>query len=193
AAADANPVAPQLVKDSAVVQTDPLVAAEVEPKSSADTDSNSGDGQSPRNPNAAAQVRPAATASPADPTQHPAEFAANLADNIEQIDSDKNAVAASPAARSAAPAAADKPAPAPPPQQAFAQQNHERIVSSVRTQLLPNGGSMQIRLQPGNLGSMQISVRMVDGVMSASFQTSNAEATRLLSHSLSQLKTTLET
>lgn len=75
----------------------------------------------------------------------------------------------------------------------FAQTNHEKIVSSVRTQLLPNGGSMHIRLDPPELGSLAIHIRMIDGVMQASFETSSDQATRLLSHTLSQLKTALET
>ena len=52
---------------------------------------------------------------------------------------------------------------------------------------------MQIRLDPPELGALQVTVRMDRGVMSASFETSNDEATRLLTHSLSQLKTVLET
>jgi flagellar hook-length control protein FliK len=51
---------------------------------------------------------------------------------------------------------------------------------------------MQIRLDPPELGALQITVRMLDGVMSASFQTSNDHATQLLSHSLNQLKHGLE-
>ncbi len=51
---------------------------------------------------------------------------------------------------------------------------------------------MQIRLDPPELGALSLTVRMHEGVMTASFQTSNEEATRLLSHSLSDLKTSLE-
>lgn len=80
-----------------------------------------------------------------------------------------------------------------PPELAFARANHEKIVTSVQGQALTNGGSMQIRLDPPHLGPLQVSVHMRDGVMTASFETQNDEATRLLSHSLSQLKTTLET
>lgn len=86
---------------------------------------------------------------------------------------------------------AAEPAPLPPEHQ-FAADNHPNIVSSVRSTLLPNGGTMQIRLDPPDLGQLQISVSLRDGVMSASFETNNAEATRLLSHSLSQLKGVLE-
>ena len=51
---------------------------------------------------------------------------------------------------------------------------------------------MQIRLDPPELGALQVTVEMRNGVMSATFQTSNDDATRLLSHSMGQLKTALE-
>lgn len=89
-------------------------------------------------------------------------------------------------------AAPQAPAPTPAPEQQFAIDNHARIVTAVRTSLLPNGGTMQIRLDPPELGALQISINLRDGVMSASFETSNDQATRLLSHSLNQLKTVLE-
>ena len=62
----------------------------------------------------------------------------------------------------------------------------------MRTTLLPGGGTMHLRLDPPELGALQVSVTMRDGVMTATFQTSNDEATRLLSHSMSDLKATLE-
>jgi flagellar hook-length control protein FliK len=74
----------------------------------------------------------------------------------------------------------------------FADNNHERIVSSVKGQLLPSGGTMRIRLDPPEMGALQVTVRMVDGVMNASFETNNDQATKLLSHSLGQLKQSLE-
>ena len=40
--------------------------------------------------------------------------------------------------------------------------------------------------------ALNVIVRIHDGVMTADFETSNDQATRLLSHSLSQLKTSLE-
>jgi flagellar hook-length control protein FliK len=88
--------------------------------------------------------------------------------------------------------AAPSPQPAPPPEISFAEVNHERIVTGVRAQLLPQGGAMQIRLDPPELGALQVMVEMRDGAMQATFQTSNDEATRLLSHSLNQLKHVLE-
>jgi len=87
-------------------------------------------------------------------------------------------------------AAANTPAPA--PEVDFAQTNHTRIVSEVRGQLLPHGGTMQIRLDPPELGALKVMVEMRDGVMNATFQTSNENATQLLSHSLNQLKHVLE-
>jgi flagellar hook-length control protein FliK len=79
-----------------------------------------------------------------------------------------------------------------PPEARFAEANHANVVSSMRSQLLPNGGTMRIRLDPPQLGGMQVVVHMRDGVMSASFETSTDEATKLLSHSLAQLKGVLE-
>jgi flagellar hook-length control protein FliK len=74
----------------------------------------------------------------------------------------------------------------------FAEVNHPEIVNNIRGQLLPNGGSMQLRLDPPDLGRLDVTVTVKDGVMSAAFATANDQATRLLSHSLGQLKTALE-
>lgn len=74
----------------------------------------------------------------------------------------------------------------------FAQANHANIVSDVKTALLPRGGTMQIRLDPPELGALQVNVEVRNGAVNATFQTSNDDATRLLSHSLGQLKTALE-
>jgi flagellar hook-length control protein FliK len=82
--------------------------------------------------------------------------------------------------------------PPPPPQAQFAEVNHPKIVTAMRGELLPHGGTMSIRLDPPELGALQVLVHMTDGVMTASFQTSNDDATKLLSHSLSQLKAVLE-
>jgi flagellar hook-length control protein FliK len=91
-----------------------------------------------------------------------------------------------------APAAKATALPALPPEAGFAEANHGRIVTGIRTELLPNGGTMQIRLDPPELGALQVRIEMRDGIVSASFQTSSDDATRLLSHSLHQLKQTLE-
>jgi flagellar hook-length control protein FliK len=74
----------------------------------------------------------------------------------------------------------------------FAEDNHSNIAASVHGQLMPDGGTMQIRLDPANLGTVQVTVRVKDGSVSASFETDNDDATRLLSHSLGQLKSALE-
>lgn len=99
-----------------------------------------------------------------------------------------------PAAQAPAPVHAPPQPPAPPvpPEVRFAEANHPQIVSGIRGQLLPDGGTMHIRLDPPELGALQVSIHMQDGVMSASFQTSNDEATKVLSHSLAQLKHVLE-
>lgn len=78
------------------------------------------------------------------------------------------------------------------PEDQFADANHDKIVTAVRGELLPHGGSMQIRLDPPELGALKIMVEMRDGMMNATFQTSNEQATQLLSHSLNQLKHVLE-
>ncbi len=85
-----------------------------------------------------------------------------------------------------------KPAVAPTPQAQFVEDNSSKIVSSIQGQLMPHGGTMQIRLDPPELGPLSVTVNMKDGVMTATFQASNDEATKLLSHSLSQLKSGLE-
>ncbi len=74
----------------------------------------------------------------------------------------------------------------------FVAENHPTIVQSVKTQLLPSGGAMKMRLDPPEMGPLQVSVHVKDGVITASFQTSTDQATKMLSHSLGQLKTALE-
>jgi flagellar hook-length control protein FliK len=80
----------------------------------------------------------------------------------------------------------------PAPEARFADDNHEKIVSGVRGELLPNGGTMKLRLDPPELGTLQVSLHMRDGVVSAAFQTANGDAARLLSHTLGDLRSTLE-
>jgi flagellar hook-length control protein FliK len=83
-------------------------------------------------------------------------------------------------------------APTAPPEAQFAQANHSTIISGIHGQLLPAGGTMQVRLDPPELGALSVIVRVHEGVMSASFETSNDQATRMLSHTLTQLKSSLE-
>jgi flagellar hook-length control protein FliK len=78
------------------------------------------------------------------------------------------------------------------PQAQFAEDNHPKIISSIQGKLLPNGGTLQMRLDPPGLGDLQVTVHLKDGVMTASFATSSDEATKLLSHSLGTLKSGLE-
>jgi flagellar hook-length control protein FliK len=70
--------------------------------------------------------------------------------------------------------------------------NHARIISGIQEKLLPGGGSMHIRLDPPELGAVNIKVEMRNGVMTASFEAANSDTARLLSHSLGDLKTSLE-
>ena len=95
-------------------------------------------------------------------------------------------------AHSAGDVRAAAPQPPLPPEVEFGDANHDRMVTSVNSQLMPNGGTMHMRLDPPELGVLQITVKMVNGVMTASFETSSSEATKLLSHSLGQLKASLE-
>jgi flagellar hook-length control protein FliK len=83
-------------------------------------------------------------------------------------------------------------APALPPEARFVAANHENIVTSMRAEVLPNGGTMRLRLDPPQLGTMNVTVQIQDGLITAAFETTSDEATRLLGHSLNQLKTVLE-
>ncbi len=74
----------------------------------------------------------------------------------------------------------------------FGESNYPQIVSAVHGQLLPDGGSMQLRLDPPELGAVHVNVQMRDGAMTATIEASNDQAARLLSHSLGELKTSLE-
>ncbi|MBC7784117.1 MAG: flagellar hook-length control protein FliK [Burkholderiales bacterium] len=79
------------------------------------------------------------------------------------------------------------------PERHFAEKNVDQIVTVVKGELSPTGGSMKIRLDPPHLGELNVDVSVDrDGMMSATFQTTNSEATRLLSHSLQDLRGALE-
>ncbi len=80
-----------------------------------------------------------------------------------------------------------------PPERNFAEKNVDNIVTNITGGIASHGGSMKIRLDPPNLGELQVDITVDrDGALSASFQTSNDEATRLLSHNLQNLKNSLE-
>lgn len=78
------------------------------------------------------------------------------------------------------------------PEARFAEVNHPTVVTAVKAQLLPNGGTLQLRLDPPDLGPLRLEVKMQDGEMSASFVTASDQATSLLTHSLGDLKHALE-
>ena len=150
----------------------------------------------------AAQAVPIKAAPAHQHDQHPTEETGNSASRpaeqstpqpvpaTPQLSAEQtSAVAQAEAIQPAAPAPAAPTAPA----AQFASDNYPQIVSGVHGQLLPNGGTMQLRLTPPELGEMQLSVQMRNGVMSASFQTTTDQATRLLSHGMSDLKHSLET
>ena len=132
---------------------------------------------------------PSDAAAPADEAPVPS-ISGHLDVIPPQLPTDPSAHAAATPQHAAPPS--PPPQPAAPPEVRFADTNHPSIVTGVRTNLLPHGGSMQIRLDPPELGALQVTVELRDGAMNATFQTSNDDATRLLSHSLGQLKTALE-
>jgi flagellar hook-length control protein FliK len=78
------------------------------------------------------------------------------------------------------------------PEVRFAEENHPKVVTAVKAQMVPGGGAIQLRLDPPDLGPLRLEVRMEDGAMSASFVTANEQATSLLTHTLGQLKHALE-
>lgn len=84
-------------------------------------------------------------------------------------------------------------APALAPEVRFAEDNHANIIREMRGQLMPDGGTMRLRLDPPELGPLAVTVRLRNGVMEASFEASTEEAAKLLSHSLGTLKSSLET
>ena len=78
------------------------------------------------------------------------------------------------------------------PEARFAEMNHPTIVSDIQGKLLPDGGSMDIQLSPPDLGPMHVRVEVRDGAITASFQAADEQTAKLLSHTLSDLKTALE-
>lgn len=79
------------------------------------------------------------------------------------------------------------------PEVRFAEANTANIVQGVRQQLLPNGGTMTLRLDPPEVGALQVSVMMKDGLASVSFVTDNPEAARMMTNTLTQLRDALST
>ena len=99
-----------------------------------------------------------------------------------------HAAATDPQTNAAAPAKA----PALPPEAQFAELNHPKLIEAIHGHLLPQGGTMTLRLDPPELGAMNVRVEVRDGVINASFEASNDQTAKLLSHSLGDLKTALE-
>jgi len=78
------------------------------------------------------------------------------------------------------------------PEARFAEANHPNIISEIQGKLLPNGGSMDIHLTPQDLGSVHVRVEVRDGSITATFHAADNDTAKLLTHSLSDLKSSLE-
>lgn len=173
-------------------------------KESLNTPSNRSDAPSADQHKAQQTNSPPNTSSNAVPTDLPAAQptammtdpdhpAANKPEPVSRLDlvlsplGDSSAPRQSPATTNASIAAAPMP-----PEAQFAQDNHDKIVTSLRSQITGSNTTMHIRLDPPELGALQVTVRMRDGIMSAAFETSSDQATQLLSHTLGQLKQVLE-
>ena len=150
-----------------------------------------------------AKATPDAPEAPADDAEAIAKYFDDVIAELEGKPAKKESVAAPTDGQQVTPELATKSAVASPhvakpeqiqapPEARFAENNHADIVRSIQTELLPRGGTMQIRLDPPELGALNVILSMKDGVMTASFQASSEDATRMLSHSLSQLKTAME-
>ena len=129
-----------------------------------------------------AQVAAAAAPTPVTATPAPGVSTEVAAGMVQDVAAKSQPQAA------AAPAAL----PAVPAEVRFAEDNHANIVAGMRGQLMPEGGTMHIRLDPPQLGPLAVTVRLRGGVMEASFETASDEAAKLLSHSLGALKSSLE-
>jgi flagellar hook-length control protein FliK len=136
-------------------------------------------------PSAAVGAQPKPSTGVADPASG---FSAALA----QASAQATGGAHSSSAPAAATPSTNQQAPLP-AEQVFMADNHGKIVDTIGGQLVPGGGTMRLTLDPPQLGALRITVQMHEGVMNASFETSNDQATRMLGHSLTDLKAALET
>jgi flagellar hook-length control protein FliK len=84
------------------------------------------------------------------------------------------------------------PMPALPAEARFAEANHPPMVTGITTRLLPDGGTMTLRLDPPELGAMAVSVRVSGGQLTATLEAESADAVKLLTHSISSLRNSLE-
>jgi flagellar hook-length control protein FliK len=145
------------------------------------------DSPAPANATDGAAVSQSATdATPPAPKAAPDDILAKIGmpNSLVQF----HAEATDPQTNEAAPAKA----PALPPEAQFAELNHPKLIETIHGHLLPQGGTMTLRLDPPELGAMNVRVEVRDGVINASFEASNDQTAKLLSHSLGDLKTALE-
>ena len=80
----------------------------------------------------------------------------------------------------------------PPPVGAEEQANVVRVVRGINSVVQQNGGTVTLRLQPSGLGFVRIELRILDGMVQASFQTEHESVRILLNHQMSQLRLALE-
>jgi len=162
------------------------------------TDADAGDASNEQRPSLDKPSLPAALQE-TDSSDQPADFAekfeaAKPGSELSQIKTTLETTAP-PAPQQPGEAKLAQPVQAAPqaaPEIRFAEANTENVVRSIRTNLLPGGGSMQIRLDPQELGTLLISVQMRGGALSASFSAANEDAARMLSHNMNHLKAALE-
>lgn len=168
------------IKAAKQFQTDP--STDTASASSADTAPDptitiQSDANVATDPDSPSTTAPATTAQP--PAQHTAPTLSAALNALSSVPSPHTTDSTSSTSQAA-------------PTRSFTEANSDQIVTTIKGQLLPDGGTMQITLHPANLGHVHISVQVSAGSVSATFETTNDQATRLLTHNLSQLKQTLE-
>jgi flagellar hook-length control protein FliK len=184
-ASEASDFGAKLARHTAHHRSDQLDADE---NPDLDTDATTAQPPAAANDVATTGISPTGTSPTAPtPTDAPTTLDPSLA-GMTMTDNGPTTRATSADARPAAVTAA----PRTPTDAEFAQANHAKIVGAMNGGATATGGSMQIRLDPPHLGPMSVAIHMRDGVVTASFETQNDDATRLLSHSLGQLKSSLE-
>lgn len=179
----------------AVVEKSP--AASKEPAPVAPVSAEQTQAESKQNEGAGDQQQPVAEVEiPAKPTDKPVATveAKSCQSHLESVDPTALPTGTPDAASKGIAPRTESAPPAPPlpPERTFATNNHDRIITGMKAEVLPAGGEMKMRLDPPEIGVLQISVKVVNGTMTASFQTDNDKATQLLSHSLGRLKESLE-
>ena len=71
--------------------------------------------------------------------------------------------------------------------------NVSRVIRGLRGVLNQNGGSVNIRLTPPQMGVVRVQMKIDQGIVTAQLQAEHESARSLLQHQLSQLRTALET